>query len=83
MLNNIVAVLAKIAGALLVLKQFGVNTGTLGQEALDAIDATEATIADYQNGQAVVVASFTDGGVAGVLVAMNKTGPAYKSLFGG
>lgn len=86
MLATIIKVLAGIASAIGLLKQFGVgiSTGSPAQvvenEILSIINDTEADHANYENGQAVIVATFTESGVKGYLVAVKSGGPAASSL---
>ena len=83
MLNAIFSILAQVAGALNILKGAGVNLGPIGNEAIKIIDATVADKTNFESGQAVVIGSFTEGGVPGTLFAAKNDGPAYKSLMGG
>lgn len=76
-----------IPGVITMLQSWGINTGSIGKEALTIVDNTDADIANYDSGQAVVVATLPANAVpgataAGVLVAMQEGGPAYQALFG-
>lgn len=80
MLNLIFKFLAPIATALVALKNSGINIGPIGDEVLKVIDATEADKVNFEGGQAVVIAHFTEGGVPGTVVAVKNGGPAAASL---
>lgn len=85
MLKIILKVLSGIAGAIGVLKQFGIGVTpgpaqNIENEILKVIDATEADHTNYENGQAVIIATFTESGVKGYLIAAKSGGPAATSL---
>lgn len=80
MINTILQVLGAVAGAIGVLKNAGVNIGPIGTEALKVIEATQTDLANFTNGQAVVIGTFTENGVPGTIVAVKNGGPAAASL---
>ena len=87
MLATILKIFSFIPGLLTFLQSVGVNTGGAGAEAIKIVNATQTDIANYDSGQAVVVATIPANSVpganaAGVLVAMQDGGPSYQSLFG-
>ena len=62
------------------LQSWGINTGPLGAEAVKVVEATDADLANYEAGQAVVVANISIENEAGYLVAMKAGGPAAQAL---
>lgn len=85
MLATILKVLAGVASAIGVLKQFGIGitpgpAQTVENEILEVIDATTTDHTNYENGQAVIVATFTENGVKGYVVACKSGGAAAGSL---
>ena len=80
MLATILGVLGSVAQALGVLKGAGVNLGPIGNEAITIIGETAVDLTNFTNGQAVVLGTFTEGGVPGTIVAVKNGGTAASSL---
>ncbi len=80
MIASILKVLGAVASAIGVLNQFGVNTGPIGNEVLRVVEDVPVNLTNFQDGQAVVVATFSEQGIPGTLVAVKNGGPAAASL---
>uniref|UniRef100_E6QP69 Uncharacterized protein n=1 Tax=mine drainage metagenome TaxID=410659 RepID=E6QP69_9ZZZZ len=80
MIANILKILGTVATSLGILKQFGVNLGPVGNEALNILNDVPIDLTDFNNGQAVVLGTFTENGVPGTIVAVKNGGPAAASL---
>ena len=89
MLSTILTILNLIPGVTGVLETVfpQLKNSPTVNEVLKIVDGTQADVANYDSGQAVVVATIPQNAVpgataAGVLVAMQDGGPAYNSIFG-
>ena len=76
----ITAILAAVGGLLGGLKSGGVNVGSIGNLVLSDIQTSEVDEANYLNGQAVVVGSFSYDNQPGTIVVVKNGGPAAQSL---
>lgn len=74
------AVLGAVGALLSTLKGSGVNVGSIGDFALNAIETTQTDEANYLNGQAVPVGTLSYQGKPGTIVAVMNGGPAAQSL---
>lgn len=80
MIATILKVLGAVGSAIGILKQFGVDTGPIGNDLLHIVEDVPVNLTNFQNGQAVVVGTFSEGGIPGTLVAVKNGGPAAASL---
>lgn len=80
MITTILNVLGAVASAFGVLKGAGVNLGPLGNEALTALESAAVNIANFENGNAVPIGHFTEGGVRGTIVVVKDGGSAATAL---
>lgn len=81
-LSSIVQWLSIIPGIAGILQAAGIKLPTPVGQAIQVITATDADVANYESGQAVVVAKIpqVEGNDPGYLIACKQSGPAAQSL---
>lgn len=80
MLSWLLPALGAIATLLTGLKAGGVNLGTVGNDALNVLDASQVDITNYEAGQAVPLANISVDGMPGTIIAVKNGGAAAASL---
>ena len=73
-------VIGAIAAILTGLKSAGINTGSIGNFALQEIEAAQIDEQNYLNGQAVPVGTLSYQNVPGTIIVVANGGAAAQSL---
>lgn len=79
-MNAILVALQAAAALIAGLKSSGVNLGPIGDVVAKDIAEYTASKANYENGQAVVVGTFSENNVQGYIVAVKQGGQAAGTL---